>query len=239
VTAERANEPQNRLLQQLPKAQLARALSHMERVPVQKNQILYEAGEPISHIYFPLSGLVSLVVFAGDKVGVEIGVVGNEGIAGVPALLGVDRSPMRAFVQIPGHVLRISAAEWKRHAAQLEAVRELACRYMLLLFNQIAQSTACNRLHPTEERLCRWLLMAHDRVDSDELALTQEFIAQMLGVRRPSVTVVAGMLQKAGLIVYRRGRIRIVDRAGLEKAACECYSSVKKELDAALPQAGD
>src|SRR5262249_23637303 len=189
----------------------------------------------IEHVYFPLSGVMSLVVQMADNATVEVGTIGNEGMVGTPVLLGVDRSPTKAFCQVPGECLRMSIAEFKQEIEAEDGVfRRLLNRYAQALINQISQSVGCNHLHSVEERTCRWLLMTHDRVGKDEFLLTQEFLAQMLGVRRSSVTVAAGLLEKAGLITYKRGRIRVLDRERLEQASCECYRIVSREYERLL-----
>lgn len=225
---------QNRLLMLLPRAEYRRVTSRMERVRLPTKQVICATGKPILHVYFPVRGIASIVIGAGDKLGVEIGMIGKEGMVGIPVFLGADCCPMHVFAQMPLEAMRITTADFKEAIKSNRALAEVLCHYTLALMNQIAQSAACNRLHATEQRLSRWLLMAHDGIGSDQLPLTQEFLAQMLGVRRPSVTAVAGMLQKAGLIAYRRGRITILDRAGLEATACECYGIVKKEFEVLL-----
>jgi CRP-like cAMP-binding protein len=169
-----------------------------------------------------------------DGLAVEAGTVGNEGMVGLPLYLGAETSPHRAFSQVPGEALRMRAGDFTAELARQGPLHAVLKRYNQALINQMAYSVACNRLHSVEERMCRWLLMTQDRVGAEQFPLTQEFLAQMLGVRRPSVTVVAGILQKAGLIVYSRGLITIRDRAGLEAASCECYRVVRDELDRLL-----
>lgn len=161
----------------------------------------------------------------------EVGTVGNEGIVGVPVFLGAERSPARSFCQVAGQAMKMRVDAFKRSLQECPELNEVVRRYVQATINQFSQSTACNHAHSVQQRMCRWLLMTHDRVGADEFHLTQEFLAQMLGVRRPSVTVAAGILQKAGLISYQRGRIRIADRAGLEAGACECYEVVRQEFD--------
>ncbi len=196
--------------------------------------VLYDPDARITHVYFPLAGLVSLVLTGADGTTVEAGVIGNEGALGIALFLGAEHSPTKAFFQTPGECYRIGAAAFQDEVERRGALAVLLRRYTHAMFVQAAQSVMCNRLHSVEERLARWLLMTHDRVGSDVLQLTQEFIAQMLGVRRPSVTVVAGTLQGAGLIRYARGRITVLDRGGLEEASCECYGVVRAELERAL-----
>ena len=169
-----------------------------------------------------------------DGSAIEVGTVGNEGMVGIPILLGADRIPGQAFMQVPGSATRMTAEDFKRHVTPGTPLHNLLQRYLQALFNQVAQSAACNRLHSLEERFCRWLLMTRDRVPTDEFPMTQEFLSLMLGVHRPSVSEVAGTFQRAGIIRYTRGKMLIVDRSGLEAAACECYEVVKREFDRLL-----
>lgn len=224
----------NRLLTALPLEEYERLLPNLETVSLPLKYVLYEPNEPIEHVYFPIHGVVSLVTIMEDGVAVEIATVGNEGMIGLPVFLGSEIIPMKAFSQIPGKGMRIKADVFKDLVNQGSPLHDLLQRYTQALFNQTAQSAACNRLHSIEERCCRWLLMIHDRVDSDEYLLTQEFLSQMLGVRRASVNMVASILQKARLIRYSRGRITILDRLGLEAASCECYARIKQEFDRLL-----
>lgn len=221
----------NRILAALPREEYERLLPNLETVSLPLKYVLYEPNEPIEHVYFPVHGVVSLVTIMEDGAAVETAVVGNEGMIGLPVFLGADTIPMKALSQIPGEAIRMKADVFKDLVKQGSPLHGLLHRYTRSLFNQIAQSAACNRLHPIEQRCCRWLLMAHDRMDSDEYLLTQEFLSQMLGVHRASVNLVASILQKAGLICYSRGKITILDRLGLEAAACECYARIKQEFD--------
>ncbi|MEP0776537.1 Crp/Fnr family transcriptional regulator [Microcoleus sp. ZQ-A2] len=191
-------------------------------------------NEPIEYVYFPNSGIISLVNLTEDGGTVEAATVGNEGMVGLPLLLGTDRMIGQAITQIVGDALRMKADVFKQEVTPATLLYSLLLRYTQALMNLISQSVACNCLHSVEERCCRWLLLCQDRVESGEFPLTQEFLAQMLGVRRASVSVVAATLQKAGLIRYRRGKITILDRLGLEAASCECYQIVKQELDRLL-----
>ena len=193
-------------------------------------QVIYQPGELIQHVYFPLSGVVSLLTILADGTETEVGIVGNEGIAGISAFLGIDTTSLKALVQIPGDAMRMRTSDFQAELLD-GALHNLLQRYTQTLIGQISQSVACNRHHSVEERCCRWLLMCHDRAKSDHFPITHEFLSHMLGVRRASVTVVAGMLQKAGLISYSRGRMIILDRPGLEEVSCECYGSVKAEFD--------
>ena len=224
---------ENRLLVALPRDEYHRLLPHLEKVPLPLKTILYEANGPIAHVFFPLNGVVSLVIMdAGFTL--EVGVIGNEGMVGTPVFLGSDRSPTKAIAQIPGAALRMEAEVFQREMRRLGPLHGLVQRYTQSMINQISQSIVCNRRHSVEKRMCRWLLMSHNRVEADEFPLTHEFLAQMLGVCRPTVTAVAGTLQKAGLINYHRGRITVINRKGLEAASCECYEVIAKELDRLL-----
>jgi CRP-like cAMP-binding protein len=222
---------QNRLLSVLSRDLQIRLLPRMEKISLPLKQILYEPGELITHAYFPLSGVVSLVLTLKGGETVEVATVGNEGLVGTPLLLGTERSTLKAVCQVSGQALKMRADNLKRSVEEFPELNALVRRYAQGLFDQIAHTTACNHVHSVQARMCRWLLMTHARVGADEFHLTQEFLAQMLGVRRPSVTVAAGQLQRAGLIRYQRGRIRIADRPGLEAGACECYETVRQEID--------
>lgn len=225
---------QNRLLSALPREEYERLLPHLEIVSLTPKQTLYAPDQSIEHIYFPNSGIISLVNFTEDGSTVEAATVGNEGMVGIPVLLGADRMLGQAVSQVAGKGLQMKADVFKREVTPGSSLYNLLLRYTLALMNLISQSVACNRRHTVEERCCRWLLMCQDRVQSNEFALTQEFLSQMLGVRRASVSVVAAILQKAGLIRYSRGNITILDRQGLESASCECYRLVKDEFDRLL-----
>jgi len=224
---------ENRLLKSLPKDEYDRLLPHLEKAPLPLRDILYEANGPIAHVFFPLNGVVSLVIMDGGFI-LEVGVIGNEGVVGVPVFLGSDRSPTRAIAQIPGDALRMEAKFFQKEMKRDGPLHGLVQRYTQTMINQISQSIVCNHRHSVEKRMCRWLLLSHDRVGADEFPLTHEFLAQMLGVCRPTVTAVAGALQKTGLISYHRGRITVLERKGLEAASCECYEVVAKELERLL-----
>jgi CRP-like cAMP-binding protein len=220
---------ENRLLAALPEDEYDRLLPHLEKAPLPLRDVLYEANGPIAHVFFPLNGVVSLVIMDGGFI-LEVGVIGNEGVVGVPVFLGSDRSPTRAIAQIPGDALRMEAKLFQKEMKRDGPLHGLVQRYTQTMINQISQSIVCNHRHSVEKRMCRWLLLSHDRVGADEFPLTHEFLAQMLGVRRPTVTAVAGVLQKTGLISYHRGRITVLNRKELEAASCECYEVVAKEL---------
>jgi CRP-like cAMP-binding protein len=231
----RASDPgENRLLAALPRDVQARLLSKMEKVPLASQQVLYGARTPLTHVWFLLRGVVSLVITMKNEATVEVATIGNEGLVGTPVFLGADHSFSQVLCQVSGQALRMRVDSFKRAVRDHSELHHVVQCYIQALISQISQSTACNHLHTMQERMCRWLLMTHDRVGMDEFNLTQEFLAEMLGVRRPSVTVTAGILQKAGLIRYRRGRIRVLDRAGLEACSCECYEVVREEFDRLL-----
>jgi len=225
---------QNALLTALPEKELQRLVPRLETVSMHVRDLAHEAHQPIPDIYFPLSGVISLVLVMADGLTTEIATIGNEGMIGLSVYLGTDSSPYRAFCQVPGEMLRMSAEDFADELGHDGPMQGILKRYNQALLSQLAYSVACNRLHSVEERMCRWLLMTHDRVGADQFPLTQEFLAQMLGVRRPSVTVAAGVLQKAGLIAYARGRVVILDRPRLEAASCECYQAVRDELERLL-----
>jgi len=218
----------NRLLAALPENQYQRLLAHIEPFDFDHGKILYEIGEPIKYFYFPFDAVVSLVTQMEDGKIVEVGLVGNEGVTGVPFLLGQKTSAERAIVQIPNGGVRAKADVILKEFMRGDELHTILLRYLNSLLRQVAQTAACNASHTIEERLSRWLLMCHDRVASDQINLTQEFIAEMLGTRRATVNVAAINLQSAGLIKYNRGRIQILDRLGLEGFACECYAAVRK-----------
>ena len=224
---------QNRLLAALPRNEYYRLLHNLEKVSLPLKDILYEANGRIPHVFFPLNGVVSLVIMESGFT-LELGTIGNEGMVGIPVFLGAERSPTRAISQVPGDALRMETKVFQEEMKLGGRLYGLVQRYTQAMINQISQSTVCNHRHAVQKRMCRWLLMSHDRVGTDEFQLTQEFLAQMLGVRRPTVTAVAGNLQKAGLLTYHRGRMTILDRKGLEAASCECYEVVAKELDRLL-----
>jgi CRP-like cAMP-binding protein len=224
---------ENLLLAALPRDEYDRMRLHVEKVSLPLRDILYEANEPIGHVFFPLNGVVSLVIMDSGFT-LEVGIIGNEGLVGTPVFLGSERSPTRAIAQIPGEALRMEAKVFQKEMKRGGPLHGLVQRYTQSMINQISQSIVCNRRHSVEKRMRRWLLMSHDRVGADEFPLTHEFLAQMLGVRRPTVTAVARTLQKAGLIDYHRGRITVLDRKGLEAASCECYEVVAKELNRLL-----
>jgi CRP-like cAMP-binding protein len=225
---------QNRILSLLPPAELEQLRDVMEKVSSAQHHSLFASNEPISHAWFPLSAIASLVVYDADGRAVEVGTIGNEGFAGVPLAHGVDRSPTAAFTQVPGDYLRISAPAFAAALARYPEFALAVQRFTQAFLVQVSQSTACNRLHSVDERLARWILLTHDRLGTSPLPLTQEFLAMMLGVRRSSVTIAAAMLQHAQIIRYRRGVIDVLDRAALEDASCECYLVVRREYERLL-----
>lgn len=226
--------PQNQLLSALPQEEFERLWPNLEFVSLAFQQVLSEANQAIEYVYFPNNGIISLVTITEDGGTVEAATVGNEGMVGISVFLGVDKVPVQAISQMPGDALRMRTETFKREITPNSPLYPLLLRYTQVLISQLSQTVACNRLHSVEERCCRWLLLCQDRVRSNQFALTQETLAQMLGVRRASVSVVAAILQKAGLIRYTRGKITILDRAGLEAASCECYRVVKAEFDRLL-----
>ncbi len=210
-----------------------RVLAIAKPVDLEIKTVLFEPGKPVSSVYFPLDGVISLVTPLEDGSIVEVATIGNEGVVGVPLIDGGSLA-VRAICQVRGAGLDVPAAAFLSEIGRNPSLREVVDRYVPALFGQIAQAAACNRLHTNEERLSRWLLMSHDRVGANEFSITHEFLGQMLGSRRATVTLSAGILQAAGLIKYHRGRLTIVDREGLEEVACECYAAIKLELDGAL-----
>ena len=198
--------------------------------------VLYESGSQLSHVYFPTTSIVSLLYAMENGASAEIAVVGNEGIVGVALFMGGETTPSRGIVQSAGHAYRLGGQHLKREFLRAGELQHVLLRYTQALLTQMAQTAVCNRHHSLDQQLCRWLLLSFDRLPSNELTMTQELIANMLGVRREGVTEAAGNLQKAGLIRYNRGRIVLVDRPGLEARSCECYAVVKKEFDRLLPR---
>ena len=224
----------NRLLDLLPEAERERLLGSMERGRGKLGDMVCERHEQIAYVDFPISAVISVVVTMEDGDNIEAGVVGNEGMVGLPLFFGVQRSPSRAYYQVPGETMRMSARLFEEEMAARRPLYGLVQRYAQTFLTQVTQAAACNRVHPVEQRLCRWILISHDRVGSDTIMMTQEVMAQMLGVRRASVSVVAAMLQKAGFIRYSRGVMTILDRAGLEASSCECYRVVRSEMERLL-----
>ena len=225
----------NQLLAALPDSEWLRWQSHLEAFHMPLGQVLYEPGATLSHVYFPTDAIVSLLYVMENGASAEIAVVGNEGIVGISLFMGGESTPSRAVVQSAGNGFRLRAQMMKEEFNRAGPVLHLFLRYTQALITQMAQTAVCNRHHSLDQQLCRWLLLSLDRLQNNELVMTQELIANMLGVRREGVTEGALKLQEAGLIRYARGRITVLDRAGLEKRTCECYEVVKKEYDRLLP----
>ena len=230
-----ADHKKNRLLAALPEAEWQRWLPQLELVEMPLGEVLYESGGTLSHVYFPTTAIVSLLYVMENGASAEIAVVGNEGLVGVSLFMGGESTPSRAVVQSAGQGIRLEGQSMKNEFNRAGPTLHLLLRYTQALITQMAQTAVCNRHHSVDQQLCRWLLLSLDRLEGDELVMTQELIANMLGVRREGVTEAALSLQQAGLIRYARGHITIMDRAGLEKRTCECYGVVKKEYDRLLP----
>ena len=225
---------QNQLLLALCGEERARLGLKLQCAALSLGQVLREPGRPIEHVYFPTSSVISFLYTMQDGSTAEMGLVGNDGVAGIEVFLGGQTTPHRAVVQIAGEAWRIPATLFQGEVARSASMERILLRYTQALLTQISQTAVCNRLHCMAQRLCRWLLMCHDRVNHTELPMTQELLASVLGGRRESVTVAAGHLQDAGIIHYHRGHIRILDRKMLEESACECYRTVKDETDRLL-----
>jgi CRP-like cAMP-binding protein len=236
VTARRKNTElrANRLLALLPAGDYARLRPHLEPVALKYRQSLYQSNRQISFVYFIETGVGSLVNTMANGDAAEVGTIGNEGIVGLPLVLEDERSPTAVYIQVPGTGLRMQASLFKKELARSASMRTVMLRYTHAFFNQVAQSAACNQFHSLEQRCCRWLLMTHDRMGSNDFLLTQEFLAMMLGVQRTGVSIAAGALQRAALITYKRGNVAILDRRGLERRSCECYGISKREFDRLL-----
>jgi CRP-like cAMP-binding protein len=230
-----AGPRQNQLLATLPDAEWQRWLPLLEPVELPLGKVLYESGGQMSHVYFPTTSIVSLLYVMESGASAEIAVVGYEGLVGVSLFMGGGSTPSRAVVQSAGQGYRLAASTLKTEFEHAGPVMHLLLRYTQALITQMAQTAACNRHHSLDQQLCRWLLLSLDRLNCDELVMTQELIANMLGVRREGVTESALKLQRAGLITYARGHITVLDRSGLEERTCECYAVVKKEYDRLLP----
>ena len=231
-----ADPRSNHLLAALPEAEWQRWLPQLESVEMPLGQVLYESGSNLKHVYFPTTAIVSLLYVMENGASAEIAVVGNEGIVGISLFMGGESTPSRAVVQSAGHGFRLKAQATKDEFNRSGPVMHLLLRYTQALITQMAQTAVCNRHHSLDQQLCRWLLLSLDRLHGSELVMTQELIANMLGVRREGVTEAAHRLQEAALIRYARGHISVLDRKGLETRVCECYSVVKKEYDRLLPE---
>ena len=232
----RQSPRQNHLLAALPAVDYERLLPELELVPLPLGWAVYEAGGKLSYVYFPTSSIISLLYVMEDGASAEIAVTGNDGLVGIALFMGGETTPSRAVVQSAGYGYRLRAAVLKREFEQGGTLQHLALRYTQALLTQMAQTAVCNRHHTVEQQLCRWLLLSLDRLPSNELTMTQELIANMLGVRREGVTEAAGKLQAAGLIHYSRGKITVLDRPKLEARVCECYAVVKREYGRLLTQ---
>ena len=229
------NPLQNHLLAALPADDYARLLPDLDLIPMPLGWAVCESGGHLAYLYFPTTSIVSLLYVMENGASAEIAITGNEGLVGISLFMGGESTPSRAVVQSSGYGYRLKAAVLKREFAMGGHLQHLALRFTQALITQMAQTAVCNRHHTVDQQLCRWLLMSLDRLPGNELSMTQELIANMLGVRREGVTEAAGRLQAAGLIHYSRGKITVLDRPKLEKRVCECYAVVKQEFDRLLP----
>jgi CRP-like cAMP-binding protein len=227
---------ENSLLSMLPVSVRDRWLPHLELVEMPLGKVLYESGAILSHVYFPTTAIISLLYVMENGSSAEIAIVGHEGILGISLFMGGNSTPSRAVVQSAGQAFRLRAAYLEEEFNKAGPVLHLLLRYTQALITQMAQTAVCNRHHSLDQQLCRWLLLSLDRLEGDELLMTQELIANMLGVRREGVTESAVKLQRAGLIRYARGHITVLDRAGLQKRTCECYAVVRREYERLLPR---
>lgn len=222
-------QPANHLLRSLSRAEQKLLLNKMERIALTPRRVLYDPDKPIKHVFFPEDGVVSLVSNMKKERVLEIATIGKEGMVGLPVFLGAISSPLQAFAQVPGYALQMSTADFKREVTNGSGLHRVLERYTQALFTQLAQSVACNRVHSIEQRCARWLLLTADRVKDSRFMLTQEFLAQMLGVRRASVNECLQVFQRKGMVEYKQGQMRIKNRRKLEAVSCECYFVVKKE----------
>jgi CRP-like cAMP-binding protein len=222
---------QNYLLAALPPAERERLYPHLELISMPLGRVLYESGDTLLHVYFPLDSIVSLLYVMENGASAEISVVGNDGLIGLALFMGGETTPSRAVVQSAGYAYQLSGQQLKDEFHRNGGMQVLLLRYTQALITQMAQTAVCNRHHSVDQQLCRWLLLSLDRLTSNQLVMTQELIANMLGVRREGVTDAAGKLQRLGVIQYARGQITVLDRATLEDLSCECYAVVKKETD--------
>jgi CRP-like cAMP-binding protein len=233
------NPAQNHLLAALSPAERERIFPHLRLVPMPLGKVLYESGDVLRHVYFPIDSIVSLLYVLESGASAEISVVGNEGLIGIALFMGGETTPSRALVQSAGHAYRLIGQRLKDEFHRNGGMQLLLLRYTQALITQMAQTAVCNRHHSVDQQLCRWLLLSLDRLSSNQLIMTQELIANMLGVRREGVTEAAGKLHKLGVLRYARGKITVMDRPMLEKLCCECYAVVKKESDRLKPQPAD
>jgi len=234
TTTDARDSAGNKLLAKLPREDFERILPHLKPVSFKLGEVVYESGGQMEHIYFPTTAIISLLYTMENGSSAEMGVAGPEGLVGIALFMGGDTTPNRAVVQGAGGAVRMPAGVLRGEFGRGGPFQRLLLRYTQALITQMSQTAVCNRLHTVEQQLCRWLLLMRDRLGADEIVMTQELIANMLGVRREGVTVAAGRLQEQGLISYVRGRIRILDRRGLEAAVCECYRVVRDEYDRLL-----
>ncbi|MEH1837558.1 MAG: Crp/Fnr family transcriptional regulator [Nostoc sp.] len=223
-------QPSNKLLAALPANEYQRLVPHLKLVSLEVHQMLYEAGEPITHVYFPDNSMVSIVAIMEDGSTAEVGIVSSEGMTGIPVILGNNTTITTSFVQISGTAMQMNADVLRAEFNRGGALQTLLLCYVQAIYSELAQAAACNRLHTLDERLARWLLTVSDRVESEDFFLTQEFISEMLGVRRSGVTVAASTLSQAGMISYKRGHISILNREDLEATSCECYRVIQNEF---------
>jgi CRP-like cAMP-binding protein len=221
----------NRLLASLSTEDYERILPDLKTVPLRFRLSLHEPGDKMPYVYFPNAGVISMLTVMEDGVAVEIATIGNEGMADLFVFLGLEESESRLLIQVPGTAMRMESERFRQHVKQIPSLRALLGYYAVALFALVAQSAACNRMHPIVQRCARWLLMTHDRVDAAVFPMTHDFLAEMLGVRRPGVSVAAEALRHAGLITYRRGKVTVLDRPGLEAASCECYRLIRERFD--------
>lgn len=232
TTVDRAQCPiANRILSSLPQSEYERLLPDLKVVPLRFRTSLHEPGERMPHVYFPNRGVISMITVLTGGDGVEIATIGNEGMSDISVFLGQEESDARLLVQVPGEAMRMASSRFRRHVGRNPVLRANLGSYAVSLFTLVAQSAACNRKHAIVDRCARWLLMTHDRVDARSFPLTHEFLSEMLGVRRPSVSVAAETLRKAGLIAYHRGRVTVLNREGLEATSCECYRLIRERFD--------
>jgi CRP-like cAMP-binding protein len=229
------NRTENHLLAALSGAERERLRPHLEEVEMPLGEVVYESGRPLDYVYFPVDSIVSLLYVLENGASAEIAVVGNDGVVGISIFMGGESTPSRAVVQSAGRALRLPARVMREEFTRGGSMQHLMLRYTQALITQMAQTAVCNRHHSVDQQLCRWLLLSIDRLASSEITMTQELIANMLGVRREGVTEAAGKLQKAGVISYRRGHIQVLDRSQLESMSCECYEVVRRETSRLFP----
>lgn len=224
----------NHLLSSLPEEEFQAIRPHLEYLPTPAHLLLFERDREIQYVYFPLSGCHSVLAIMEDGAAVEVGTVGNEGMSTIDVLTGSTYATETTVCQVPGDSLRIPVSRFNEVIQTNKEFRRLCFRFLQAYLSHVSQSVACNRLHTTEERFARWILLSHDRVQGDQFQLTQEYLADMLGVHRPSISLIAKRFQQAGLLDYKRGIVTIIDRAGLEEATCECYAAVRKQFERAI-----